>query len=322
MSQNNNALTDLLSSLRVTGQVLLVDEYQPPWGIEIPEGPRIAAALKLPSTTKVVPFHIVRRGSFELLAPKREALVVRTGEVAICASSSRHRMVQGSPEHMVPFADLLGGSVNPITAAGSGGTTELVCGVFMLQNADRNPLISALPPIIHTDVSGRDGGKTLELLTQLLISELRKTREGHDYMAARFVELLCAESLRQFLDQHPHDRPNWFRAMKDPKIGKALNAIHAAPESNLSVAALASTVNMSASRFAARFRENLGASVMSYVTDWRMTIAGRLLTETETSVEQVARQVGYENTASFSRAFSRSYGLSPSSYRNQLRLLA
>lgn len=317
---NGNALGDVLASLKVSGQVLLVDEYQPPWGIDIPDGGQLAEVLAMPAGTKIVPFHIVRRGSFELHVADQDPMIIRTGEVAICTGSDHHQMIQGDPNRIVPFGELLGTSVNPITASGIGGSTELVCGVFMWRNTERNPLIEALPRIVHTDVSGRGGGKTMELLTQLLVSELRMNRAGYDYMASRFVELLCAESIRQYLDQHAHNHPGWFRAMRDPKIGPALNAIHAAPGSNLSVASLAAGVNMSASRFAARFREVLGESVMSYVTRWRMNIAGRLLLETDLNVEQIAHQVGYESTASFSRAFSRSYCVPPAQYRKACHL--
>ncbi len=318
MTPHDNALSDILASLKVSGQVLLVDEYQPPWGIDIPTGRQIGEALAMPPGIKVVPFHIVRRGSFELHAPDQEPMIIRTGEVAICTGSDRHKMIQGDPDHVVPFGELLGSAVNPITTSGFGGSTELVCGVFMWRNTERNPLIEALPPFVHTDVSGRDGGKTMELLTQLLVNELRMSRAGYDYMASQLVELLCAESIRQYLDQHPHDHPGWFRAMKDPKIGQALNAIHASPESELSVGALAAIVNMSASRFAARFREVLGESVMSYATGWRMNIATRLLVETDLNVEQIAHRVGYESTASFSRAFSRSFLVSPARYRKEI----
>ncbi|MEM6818164.1 MAG: AraC family transcriptional regulator [Pseudomonadota bacterium] len=316
---NPSALSDILSSLQVSGQVLLVDEYQPPWGIDIPAGKQLSSALAMPSRTKIVPFHIVRRGSFELHTAEQDPMIIRAGEVAICTGSCQHQMIQGEPDRIVPFADLLSSCMNPIAESGIGGSTELVCGVFMWRNTERNPLIDALPRILHTDVSGRDGGKTMELLTQLLVSELRLTGAGHDYMASRFVELLCAESIRQYLDRHAHDHPGWFRAMNDSKIGLALNAIHAAPDSELSVATLAAGVNMSTSRFAARFREVLGESVMSYATGWRMNIAGRLLVDTTRNIEQIAHQVGYQSTASFSRAFSRSYGASPAKYRKSNR---
>ena len=245
MEIHESALGDVLASLKVSGQVLLVDEYQPPWGIDIPTGRQLAQALTMPPRTKVVPFHIVRRGSFELHTADLDPLIIRTGEVAICTGSERHQMIQGEPEHIVPFTDLLDPCISPITASGLGGSTELVCGVFTWRNTEHNPLIDALPRIVHTDVSGRDGGKTLELLTQLLVGELRMTRSGCDYMASRFVELLCAESIRQFLDTHEHEHPGWFRAMGDAKIGPALNAIHAAPGAALSVPSLAAGVNMS-----------------------------------------------------------------------------
>ena len=312
----SNALDDVLTSLDVSGQVLLVDEYRPPWAIDIPAGEEVARALGIEGESRVVPFHIVRRGSFELCFEGGKPRVIRAGEVAICVGSQRHRMQEGGPDRAVPFLDLLETAMLPI-GAGTGGSTELVCGVFALRRADRNPLIDALPAVVHTDVSGRNGGKTMELLTQLLVGELHMNRAGHGYMTSRFVELLCAESIRQYLDSHDHDEPGWFRAMRDPKVGPAINAIHAAPESALSVAALAANVSMSPSRFAARFRETLGEPVMAYVTRWRMNIARKLLAETDLPVEHVAMRSGYESAATFSRAFSRDVGTSPTQYRKQ-----
>ena len=203
--------------------------------------------------------------------------------------------------------------------AHQGGGTELVCGVFLLRNTKRNPLVDALPRVLHTDVSGRDGGKTLELLTELLVSELSRARAGHAYMASRLIELFCAEAVRQYLDHHTHEAPGWFRAMRDPRIGPALNVIHAFPGSDLGVAALASEVNMSASRFAARFRETMGQSVMHYATGWRMNVAARLLSDADLSVEQIAHRVGYDSAPAFTRAFARNYECSPSAYRQALR---
>ncbi len=314
--QHQDALGDVLSSLKVSGQILLAEEYQPPWGIAIPGGVELARELATPRQSRVVPFHFVRRGSFELHRQNTDPLIVRAGEIAICTGSQSHHMIQGEPERVVPFPELLRESVNPLSARGQGGSTELVCGVFLLNHTVSNPFVEALPAVIHADAAAGLGGHTLDLLMRLLLAELRMTRDGSAYMASRLVELVCAESLRQYLDQRSHLQPGWFRGMREPKIAAALRAIHAAPEAEHAVGSLAAGVNLSASRFAARFREVMGESVMSYVTRWRMNLACRLLTETDASVEQVGCRVGYDSAPSFSRAFTRRCGVSPSRFRN------
>ena len=67
---------------------------------------------------------------------------------------------------------------------------------------------------------------------------------------------------------------------------------------------LADTISMSPSRFAARFRQTTGQSVMSYVANWRMNVACRLLRETEGGLADIAQRVGYQDVAAFSRAFT------------------
>lgn len=317
MTDRATAMDTAMAALRVSGQVLLVDAYAPPWGIAIPAGVDLGPLLDAPRHTRVVPFHIVRRGAFELKPDGLEPQVVRAGEAVICVGGQSHDMVEGASTECVPFGALLGGAASLSTSAP--GATELVCGVFLLRSLTRNPLIDALPPVLHVDVSGRTGGSTLSLLTALLTGELEQSRAGKRYMASRFVELFCAEAIRQYVDSAAHETPGWLRAVRDPKIGEALNAVHASPGAPHSVASLAAGVNMSPSRFAARFREVMGSPAMGYVNGRRMDLACEQLATTDEAVERVAHAVGYDSVAAFSRAFSRECGISPSAYRRRFR---
>ena len=110
--------------------------------------------------------------------------------------------------------------------------------------------------------------------------------------------------------------PGWFRALDDQKIGRALAALHRDPAAAWTVGLLAGTVAMSPSRFAARFRETTGQSVMSCVAAWRMTVACRLLRDSGDGLAEIAQRVGYQDVAAFSRAFKALVGVSPSQWRN------
>lgn len=318
MTQAQNALDSLLDAVKVSGQILLVDQYQPPWGIQIPDETALQRLLELPRNTRVIPFHIVLRGLFELHRENTEPIIVKTGEVIICSGGQEHRMLQGSPDAIYQFSDMLGSCIQPIEKIGLPGATELVCGVFILQNNGRNPLIEALPAVIHADVSDNEDDKTIASLTQLLVAELTKSRPGNHYMVTHILELLCAESIREYLEMNEHN-PGWFKALRDPKIGRAINAIHKQPEAPISVPWLADKAGMSHSRFSARFREVLGESVMSYVLNWRMNLAARLLAETSINIDTIASRVGYENPSSFHRTFAKSFGDPPARWRKRNR---
>jgi AraC-like DNA-binding protein len=107
----------------------------------------------------------------------------------------------------------------------------------------------------------------------------------------------------------------WFRGLADAKIGEALSLVHEDPAKAWSVAALASHVDISPSRFAARFREATGQSVISYVSQWRMHVATNLMQDGAYTLSEIAEKVGYESFPAFSRAFKKIVGIAPSSWQ-------
>jgi AraC-like DNA-binding protein len=310
----HNAFDDALSALHVRGTLLLNESYQAPWAIQIPSGEDLVKALSLPPKTRIVPFHFVKRGSFSLIIEGRNTQNVHAGEAVICVGGKSHVMVNGAQAKPVSFLEILA-LETPLMTHSQPGSTELVCGVFMLRNTLYNPLVDALPDVLHLDVSGRSGGKTIQSLAELLIDEIRFEHAGQNYMCGRLLEMFCAAAIRSYMETAEHHYENWFQGLDDPKIGAALNQIHATPGAMISIGLLARNVGMSSSRFAARFREMTGMPPMGYVTQWRMNIASRLLKETEMNVDQISREVGYENLPAFVRAFRRHYNLPPAKWR-------
>ena len=57
---------------------------------------------------------------------------------------------------------------------------------------------------------------------------------------------------------------------------------------------------------------------MGYLTNWRLSMAADLLAAGDTSLESVARQVGYSSAFALSAAFKRVRGISPRDYRRSL----
>jgi AraC-like DNA-binding protein len=72
---------------------------------------------------------------------------------------------------------------------------------------------------------------------------------------------------------------------------------------------------MSRSAFALRFKELLGETPLEYLTDWRMYKATGLLREDDRKLFEVAKSVGYDSDAAFSKAFKRVLGMAPKEYR-------
>ena len=63
------------------------------------------------------------------------------------------------------------------------------------------------------------------------------------------------------------------------------------------------------------FRAVYGKPVYSYLREYRMDFAARMLRETRKSVTEIAGAVGYDNVSKFSAAFQRQMGVTPLKYR-------
>jgi AraC-like DNA-binding protein len=71
---------------------------------------------------------------------------------------------------------------------------------------------------------------------------------------------------------------------------------------------------MSRSAFALRFKDLLGQTPLEYVTEWRMQKAMQSLEQRDKKLIDIARSVGYESDAAFSKAFKRVVGTIPGEY--------
>lgn len=127
------------------------------------------------------------------------------------------------------------------------------------------------------------------------------------------LDALTAALLRQFLRLHttvrsePH--PDWVeRAIRQ------LSEHYAMP---IAMAGLARQYGCSPRHFDRVFKQRTGQAPRAYVTERRIRQAARLLENTDLPVQEIARQVGYENAFYFSRQFRRTMGCPPRQYRNQ-----
>ena len=83
----------------------------------------------------------------------------------------------------------------------------------------------------------------------------------------------------------------------------------------ISVGDLAEQVNLSLSRFYAVFNDTYGASPVSYINNYRLSLAAERLLETDRSIVDISGEVGILDPIYFNKMFRRAYGVSPSSYR-------
>ena len=305
---------DALADLRVSGSVLLYERYCPPWAILIPDETELRAMLRVGAETRVLPFHLALDSAFDLTLEGATPERISTHEVAICTNGRAQLMSVGHVHRPTPFSAVYAGEGPSVAATAEGPTTKLLCGVFLLKSAPLNPLLAALPPLLKIMTANVPDSPMLMRASEMLALEVGRSGRS-SYTMARLIELFCAEAIAAYRRGEGAERPGWFKALDDQKVGRALAELHRDPGAAWTVELLAATVAMSPSRFAARFRETTGQSVMSYVAGWRMNVACRELRDSDDGLADVAQRIGYQDVAAFSRAFKAIVGESPSKWR-------
>lgn len=149
-----------------------------------------------------------------------------------------------------------------------------------------------------------------------IVTETQVERPGQQVVVDRLMELLLFAALRSWLGAVSADVPSWATALSDPIVGPALKAMHAAPEQRWTVAELAAAASVSRAAFARRFRDRVGEPPLAHLTRWRMALAADALrSEPDLDLTAVAARVGYADAFSFSAAFRRVRGTTPSAHR-------
>jgi AraC family transcriptional regulator, transcriptional activator of the genes for pyochelin and ferripyochelin receptors len=87
-------------------------------------------------------------------------------------------------------------------------------------------------------------------------------------------------------------------------------------ENNLTLAQLARRVGLNRTKLALGFKKAYGTSVQAYWRDARLSRARELLCMGEARVTEVALGMGYSELSSFTRAFSRKFGVLPRDCRS------
>jgi AraC-like DNA-binding protein len=190
-------------------------------------------------------------------------------------------------------------------------SVRMLVGSCHFGSQDAGLLVSLLPSLIHAR-----GEPRLTTLIQLAVEESRGGRAGRDVVLARLMEVLFIEALRS---SGPHHPSGILRGLSDEKVAGAIRAIHEQPSATWDVSRLAKTAAMSRSAFFERFRRTVGMAPIEYLLHWRMVLAKRSLEEGKLAVAEIARKVGYSSASTFSVAFSRHVGATPTMYaRRQL----
>jgi AraC-like DNA-binding protein len=197
----------------------------------------------------------------------------------------------------------------------SGVDATIVCGFLGCDVQPFNPLIEALPRMLHLRANGDDAW--IAQFAKQAILESRAQRPGGEAMLARMSEMMFVDAVRRYADALPEQSAGWLAGLRDRFVGKALALVHERPAHDWTIDELGRSVGLSRSALHERFVQLLGVAPMQYLAQWRMQTAARLLLETRSTVAAIALDVGYDSEAAFARAFKRAVGKPPAAWRRE-----
>lgn len=100
-------------------------------------------------------------------------------------------------------------------------------------------------------------------------------------------------------------------------IKVALQYMHSNFAAELSLEKVASIIYLNPVYFSQLFKQKTGKGFKTYITDFRLGRAMKMLKESELKIGDIAERVGYPDVRHFSQIFRKKAGMTPSDYRLQ-----
>jgi AraC-like DNA-binding protein len=319
-----DVLSDVLRCVRLTGSMLFLVDARSPWMSWAPTTEAFRRVV-LPSSQHLISYHIVTQGGcwaglrdgpaerFET----GDVLVVPHGDAYYLADPSGAQAAYGPEEAVAFFRSMATGELPSIVSEGGDGSerTQFICGFLGCDLRPSNPVLEALPAMIHLRAASGSTDRMRHLI-EFALCELRAPSSGGRCVLLRLAELMFVEVLRRHLETMAGAQTGWLAGLHDPLVARMLSLLHAAPAEHWTLDKLAAQVGSSRSVLAERFAHFVGRPPMQYLTQWRMQLATRLLAEPGAGkVAAIAEAVGYESEAAFSRAFKKCVGMAPATWR-------
>lgn len=281
-------LSDILDSMRVQGSIYFCDRLKSPWSKDYTD-------LNQPS------FHLVRQGDC-WFADDDAVEHLRTGDLVFIAANRDYAM---------------GSSLPGRASEHFSADTLLLCGYCEFGEQLDHPLLKALPSSTVIRNEELQTHAWLKSTLNQLSAEYLSQQPGNEIVINKLTEVVIIELLR--IDFGRSGKDTFIGALHDKQISLALKLMHAEPEEPWTLEKLAEKVALSRAGFTKRFRDLVGQPMFEYLTNLRMQRARMLLRETTYSIYDVANRVGYDSDLSFSKAFKRATGMTPTSYRKSVR---
>src|SRR5574340_988703 len=302
---SRDTLSDLLRVVRVRGAVFYYVSCSDKWSAEAPPAHEIAEAV-MRGCEHVIEYHMIAKGNGWAAIPGEPPVKLAAGDVVMFPQGDRH-VLSNAPgiEPLRRTAEWVFSTRNvpkPMPIAYHHGVVEAgaplpvdqanmiaVCGFLGCDLRPFNPLIAALPRILH--LPAEQASDWVGRVIEQAVVESSTTRPGGGAVLERLAEMVFVDAARRYLDKLPADATGWLAGLRDRYVGKALELMHTRPDHDWTVDELAREAGLSRSALHERFVQYLGDPPMHYLANWRIQLGSRLLRESNRTVATIALEV-------------------------------
>jgi Response regulator containing CheY-like receiver domain and AraC-type DNA-binding domain len=184
----------------------------------------------------------------------------------------------------------------------------------------------------------REEGIECRFVMLTAVSEFEYARQAVEYGASGYLMKLSLDlsGLKQAMEKVAAEltrmeklrrADKWFpeRSTQEPTDHPEMNRIIAYIEEHfaedITLKSMADFISMDASYVSDLFKKKTGTTLTHYIQNRRIQAAKMLLAETERTVSDIGRTVGFENDNYFIKIFKRWCGMTPNEYRKEQKFV-
>jgi AraC family transcriptional regulator len=154
----------------------------------------------------------------------------------------------------------------------------------------------------------------LHQIGMLLFAELQSGGMMGQLYAESLTQVLIIHLLRHY-STLTQTITSQNRSLTRAQLQQAIDYIHTYLNRDLSLAELASVINISPTYFASLFKQAMGISPHQYVIQQRVEQAKLMLSKTDLAIADIALQVGFSSQSHLTQQFKRLTGMTPKQVR-------
>ncbi|GJL35271.1 AraC family transcriptional regulator [Enterobacter hormaechei] len=306
--QTPDLISELLRGMRLSGVKYRRFEASAPFGFGFDAAPGRAQ------------FHFVSRGPVVLRMESGARFTLNNGDALFIPNGNAHALLSDDNATATPISafqsDTICSSVCQITCEPCKGSENVVIfsGCMDFELGGMQPLIKAMPEVMMVSKLMSTWPEIHPLLAAMERESLTR-QVGFAGILARLADVVAALIVRGWVEAGCGKATGWVQVLRDPRLSRAIYAMHQQPGINWSVADLAKEAGTSRSVFAERFLSATGSTPAKYLSELRMRLAIQYISHENQAIETVALRLGYGSLAAFSRAFKRIVGHPPGALR-------